>query len=170
MINDTARPVPSWAAFTARAIPWALLPWCLWRLPFAVDFTMGTIDPAAPAMPWWGGVYVVGLSVLSEGLALLTLGLVRGWGETFPAWVPVLGARRVPPWAAIVPGALGGLVLTVALWGSFLRGLLHVGGYDLVRFANGWWEALATVCVAPGMLWGPAVLALTWAYHRRRRA
>ncbi|MGW2681256.1 hypothetical protein [Streptomyces sp. NPDC001436] len=47
------------------------------------------------------------LSVLSECLALPTLGLVRSWGETVPRWIPHLGGRRVPPLAAVVPALLG---------------------------------------------------------------
>ncbi|MER5873740.1 hypothetical protein [Streptomyces sp. NPDC002044] len=46
---DTERPVPRWAVRTARAIPFVLLPHCLWRLPFAFGFDMGMIDPNAAA-------------------------------------------------------------------------------------------------------------------------
>ncbi|MCF2434810.1 hypothetical protein LV779_08895 [Streptomyces thinghirensis] len=33
---------------------------------------------------------------MSEALALLTLGLVRPWGEVVPRRVPLLGGRPVP--------------------------------------------------------------------------
>ncbi|MFD8983077.1 hypothetical protein [Streptomyces sp. NPDC059564] len=164
---DTERSVPRWAVITARAIPWVLLPQCLWRLPFAFDFDMGLIDPNAPAWVWWAVPYVFGLSVLSEALALLGLGLVRGWGEVAPVWLPVIGGKRVPPFVAIVPATLGGLVLT-ALWGSVLLSWLHVPGFHGLGYSSGWWEALAMVCVAPGMLWGPMLLALTHGYYVRR--
>ncbi|MGW6982239.1 hypothetical protein ACWGE1_22845 [Streptomyces sp. NPDC054932] len=165
--HGTERPVPRWALITARAVPLVLLPHCLWRLPFAFDFDMGLIDPNAPAWVWWAVPYVFGLSVLSEALAFLSLGLVRGWGEVVPARLPVIGGKRIPPIAAIVPAALGGLVLT-ALWGSMLLAWLDVAGVHALGYSSGWWEALATVCIAPSMLWGPMVLALTYGYYVRR--
>jgi hypothetical protein len=32
------------------------------------------------------------------------------------------------------------------------------------------WYALATAAYAPALCWGPLLLAVTWAYWRRRRA
>ncbi|MFJ9461432.1 hypothetical protein ACIRST_40975 [Kitasatospora sp. NPDC101447] len=167
-LGDTERPVPRWALRLARALPFVVLPHCLWRLPFAVDFRMGTIDPAAPAFTWWATPYVIGLSVLTEALALLTLGLVSGWGEVFPSWVPFLRGRRVPRLAAVAPAVLGGLAL-VALFDPMPLAWLGVLGFEEVAYSNGWWQALARVCTSPSMLWGPIVLALACAYHHRRR-
>ncbi|KAA2264305.1 hypothetical protein F0L68_07745 [Solihabitans fulvus] len=164
---STERPVPRWAVVTARAIPFVVLPQSLWRLPFAFGFTMGMVEPNAPAMPEWAPYYVFGLSLLSEGLALLSFGLVRGWGEVVPAWLPLIGGKRVPPFAAIVPAAVGGLALTV-LWGGQLPARFHLLGLSRVGFANGWWDALATVCSSPLTLWGPMLLAVTFAYYQRR--
>lgn len=165
-LGDTERPVPVWALRLAKVLPFVVLPHCLWRLPFAVDFHMGMIDPAAPAAPWWVPFYVVGLSVLTEALALLTTGLVSGWGEVVPRWVPFVGGRRVVPLAAVIPAVLGGLAL-VAMFD--LYPLAWAGVLPEVGFSNGWWMALARLCISPAMLWGPIVLALAWAYYRRRR-
>ncbi|MYS82034.1 hypothetical protein GTZ85_17920 [Streptomyces sp. SID5474] len=166
---DTERPVPRWAVVTARAIPFVLLPQCLWRLPYAFDFKMGMIDPNSPAMPpwYWAVPYVFGLSVLTEALALLAFGLVRPWGEVAPAWLPIIGGKRIPPLAAIIPATIGGLVLT-AVWGSALLAWLHVPGLHALGYSNGWWELLAKVCIIPATLWGPMLLALTYAYYVRR--
>ncbi|MCX4748849.1 hypothetical protein OG455_25600 [Kitasatospora sp. NBC_01287] len=84
----------------ARAIPLLLLPWCLWRLPFAFGFQMGLLPNSPQPWHWWHIGYVFGLT---------------------------------PP-----------------------------------SYANGWWAALAAAGIAPGMLWGPAVLTLTHAYYVRR--
>lgn len=54
-LGDTERPVPAWALRLAKALPFVVLPHCLWRLPFAVDFRMGMLDPA-PRRPSPGGV------------------------------------------------------------------------------------------------------------------
>ncbi|THA28175.1 hypothetical protein [Streptomyces sp. A1547] len=165
--QGTEHPVPRWADITAHAIPLLLLPQCLWRLPYAFDFNMGLIDPNAPEWVWWAVPYVFGLSIVSEALALLSFGLVRGWGEAAPRWLPAIGGKRIPPFAAIVPAALGGLGAT-AFWAPTLLHWFHVPGFDGLGFSNIWWEILAKVCIAPGMLWGPLVLALTYAYYVRR--
>ncbi|WP_018347459.1 hypothetical protein [Longispora albida] len=162
----TARPVPVWANRVAHAIPLILLPHCLWRLPFAWGFEMGMIGDEQ-AMPWWAPVYVVALSVVSEALALLSFGLVRVWGEVVPGWVPLLGGRRIPPYVAVVPAVLGSLA-AIALWGQEV--LAWFGFAEgLAGFENIWWQVLAQVCITPGILWGPLVLALTVAYVIRRR-
>ncbi|GAA2842698.1 hypothetical protein GCM10010505_77190 [Kitasatospora aburaviensis] len=31
-----------------------------------------------------------------EGLTLLTLGLVRPWGEVTPRWIPLIGGKLLP--------------------------------------------------------------------------
>ncbi|MGK5640925.1 hypothetical protein ACSNOK_21810 [Streptomyces sp. URMC 126] len=166
--SGTERPVPAWADTLAHAIPLLLLPQCLWRLPFAFDFRMGMVDPNAPGWVWWTVPYVFGLSVVSEALALLSFGLVRGWGEVVPAWIPVVGGKRVPPFAAIVPATLGGLGAT-AFWTPTLLHWLRVPGFtDGVGFSSTGWDVLAKVCVLPGMTWGPLVLVLTYAYYVRR--
>jgi hypothetical protein len=164
--SDTAQPVPRWALRTAYALPWLLLPTCLWRLPFAFHFDMGQLNDA-PVSPLWISIpYVFGLSVLTEVAALLSIGLVRGWGEVVPSWIPVIGGRRVPPMAAVVPAVVGGLLLTaVSVW----MVLSWVGISDSMAYENGWWQALAKVCITPTALWGPMVLALAYSYHLRRR-
>ncbi|MGA5046991.1 hypothetical protein [Streptomyces arboris] len=171
-VGDTERPVPRWATRLAYALPLLLLPACLWRLPFAVHFTMGqeAQEGGLPAV-WVSIPYVLGLSVLTESVAILTIGLVRGWGEVAPAWIPVIGGRRVRPMAAVVPAALGGLILTFLFTAVPLGGGRHLtlyGVIDSVGYSNGAWNALATVCVTPLAAWGPITIALAIAYYRRR--
>ncbi|WP_051866390.1 hypothetical protein [Streptosporangium roseum] len=104
--------------------------------------------------------------MLTELVALLSIGLVRGWGEVVPSWIPVIGGRRVPPMAAVVPAVVGGLLLTaISVW----MALTWVGVSDGVAYENAWWQALARVCITPVALWGPIVLAPAYAYHVRRR-
>ncbi|KOU14106.1 hypothetical protein ADK52_37175 [Streptomyces sp. WM6372] len=164
--HHTERPVPPWASITAHAIPLLLLPQCLWRLPFAFGFEMGLdADGAMPSSLWVSVPYVFGLSLITEGLALLSLGLVRGWGEVAPAWLPFIGGKRIAPFAAIIPASLGGLSATV-FWAPVLLSWFGVG--DAAGFSSGGWQILARLCIAPGMLWGPLVLVLTYAYYTRR--
>ncbi|MEU7744290.1 hypothetical protein [Nonomuraea sp. NPDC049158] len=135
-------------------------------MPFAFPFDMGQLNDA-PLSPLWITIpYVFGLSVLTELAALLSIGLVRGWGEVVPNWIPVIGGRRVPPMAAVPPAVVGGLLLTaVSVW----MALTWIGVSGRMAYENGWWQALAMVCITPLALWGPIVLALAYAYHVRRR-
>ncbi|MFG2717926.1 hypothetical protein ACGFW5_06420 [Streptomyces sp. NPDC048416] len=170
-VSDTERPVPRWAMRLAYALPLLLLPSCLWRLPFAAHFAMGQAHDGG--MPPYGVSipYVLGLSVLSEVTAILGIGLVRGWGEVAPAWIPVIGGRRIRPLAAVVPALVGGLILTflftdVPLGGR--RRLTPYGIIETVEYTNNAWQTLATVCIAPTAVWGPIIIALAIAYYRRR--
>lgn len=163
--SGTGRPVPRWAERVAHAIPLVLLPQCLWRLPFAFGYDMGT-DTGSIGSLWISVPYIFGLGLLTEALALLSFGLVRGWGEVVPSWVPLLGGRRVRPAAALIPAVAGGLGAT-ALFGPFTLGAVGVLSFD--GFDNGAWELLFRACVLPVGLWGPLVLALAFHYWRRRR-
>ncbi|MFF1906479.1 hypothetical protein [Kitasatospora sp. NPDC058218] len=167
-VGDTARPVPRWAIRCARLVPLLVLPSCLWRLPFAFDYEMGQVYAVHQPWHWWVILYVFGLSLLSEGLAYLSFGLVARWGEVAPSWLPLVGGRRIPPFAAIVPATLGGLALVV-LWDPLPLALLHIGGVPLVEYSSGWWKALAAAATLPLTLWGPLLLAVTYAYYLRRR-
>ncbi|GGO47159.1 hypothetical protein [Streptomyces lasiicapitis] len=159
--------MPLWAERTARLIPLIGLPVCLWRLPIGVDFMMGMDASPTPWNRWASVSYVLALSLLSEAFALLCRGLVRPWGETVPGWVPMLGGRRIPPFAVIVPGTLGGLLFT-ALLVDWVLCTFHVAGFSDVPYTNVWWQLLASTVSGLIALWGPLVLALTYAYYQRR--
>lgn len=170
--SDTERPVPRWAMRAAYALPLLLLPSCLWRLPFALHFDMGQVQDKEMPAYWISIPYVLTLSVLSEVIAILCIGLVRRWGEVAPAWVPFIGGKRVRPLAAAIPALLGGLVLTLAFSAVPLSGDRHLtffGVVDGVGYANDGWRMLATLCVTPTAVWGPIVIALAIAYYRRTR-
>ncbi len=52
---------------------------------------------------WLSVPYVLTLSVLSEVIALLAIGLVRGWGEVVPRWIPFLGGLSLTALFSSVP-------------------------------------------------------------------
>ncbi len=93
------RPVPRWASVAAHLVAFTTLPSALWRLPLVFGFSMGALEPSgAPVhVTGWESVYILGLSVVSEAAALLTLGLVKPWGERAPQWFPLIGGRRLRP-------------------------------------------------------------------------
>jgi hypothetical protein len=162
----TERPVPRWAYRLAHAIPLMTLPSGLWRFGLVGGSSMGILVDGRPAYLVGAGekVYVVFLSLFSEAVALIAFGLVKSWGEVAPRWIPLIGGRRVNPYAAIVPATLGGLSL-IAIW-TF--GFRDVFTDHFIPFSSPAWKTLMIACYAPLQLWGPALLVLTCAYYRRR--
>ncbi|MFI1448906.1 hypothetical protein [Streptomyces virginiae] len=167
--------VPRWARICAFAIPFTVLPSGLWRLGLLfVDHSSAD----SGQLPHWLPleVYVVTLSVVSELLAFTAIGLVAAWGEVLPRWIPVLGGRRIPMAAAVVPAALGAVALT-GLW-TVLALVTQVAGTtlqgdpvptDFPSEVGGWSALWFYVCYAPLVLWGPLLGVVTVAYWRRRR-
>lgn len=141
----------------------------LWRMAMAVGIPVGASDEIRRqhyGFPGWGTVYVFGLTFLLVGLALLTLGLVQRWGEIVPRWIPWVGARRVPPLAAVVPAVAGAIALTL-LWVSTFS---HVGTIWALYGLEGAERVLMLACYGPLLLWGPLLAAVTVSYRRRHRA
>ncbi|MFE2167429.1 hypothetical protein ACFXB3_20565 [Streptomyces sp. NPDC059447] len=167
--------VPRYARIAAAAIPFTVLPSCVWRLGLLfVDHSAADSGTLPDWLPL--DVYVVILSVFSELLAFTALGLVAAWGEVVPRRIPFLGGRRIPVAAAVVPAALGALALT-ALW-TVLAAVTQLAGTtiqgdpipaDFPSEAGGWSAVWFYVCYAPLLLWGPLLGVVTVAYWRRRR-
>ncbi|MFJ3832934.1 hypothetical protein ACIPWI_34015 [Streptomyces sp. NPDC090046] len=164
-------PVPRWAVRAAHAIPLCVLPSGLWRVALVLGLAGYDADHQWAA---WERPYVIGLSLVSEGLALLALGLVRPWGEVVPRWVPGLRGRRIPIPAVVIPAALGAALITMLCAYAVLN---QIFGFVEPMNENGdvgptsgpaaWalWTAYA-----PLLAWGPLLAILTVAYYRRRRA
>jgi hypothetical protein len=164
----TERPVPRWTYRLAHVIPLLTLPSGLWRLGLAAGWSMGMVDDVGRpiGVHGWEVWYVIGLSVFAELVALTAFGLVKPWGEVAPRWLPFIGGRRVAPAAAIIPATIGGLAL-IAIWTFAFR---DVFSPEFLPFGSDAAAALMISCYAPLNLWGPALLILTWAYYRRRKA
>ncbi|MFE6783829.1 hypothetical protein ACFVFF_16385 [Streptomyces sp. NPDC057680] len=157
--------VPRWAVLAAHAVPLVTLPSGLWRLALVAGFPV-TQDAGWRSMGVGESVYVVSLSVVSELLAFLTLGLVRSWGEVFPRWMPFLGGRRVNP-AAATGAALAGAagLCAIAAWGAYAA-YADLGPGIPSTPAQ---DALLAVCYAPLLAWPVLLAAVAVAYRRRRR-
>jgi hypothetical protein len=168
VVRRDGRPTPRWAVRTAHLIALLTLPSGLWRIAIALGFSVGMLENGLPVqMPGWERAYVVGLSVVSEAVALLSLGLVRPWGEVVPGWIPLIGGRRVPPLVAVVPATAGAVAL-ILIW-TFATVNVLDPARNTLEFSSGWWKGLLVACYLPLLLWGPLLLALTWSYSRRRR-
>ncbi|MGW4294470.1 hypothetical protein ACWEH1_15650 [Micromonospora chersina] len=163
-VHRGAGPAPAWAVRVAHLIPLVVLPSGLWRIALVAGLPIGASAYGVPVRPGLGeSVYIVSLSLVSEGLALLSFGLVRPWGEVFAGWLPLVGGRPVPPRFAVTAATTGAVALTL-IWGYAAWGVV-VNGNDLAFTPPGF--ALLLACYAPLMLWGPLLLLLALTYHRR---
>ena len=158
------RPVPRWAHTVAHLIPLTTLPSGLWRIGIASGLSLGMLDHGEPLhIGGWESVYLVCLSLVIEGLALLAFGLIRPWGERAPQRFPVIGGRRLPPRGVTAAAASGALLVTCI---ALLFFLPHDNISTMEATDAG--LAVAVACYAPLLLWGPLLGALTIAYYRRR--
>ncbi|MFE7516086.1 hypothetical protein ACFU8I_33350 [Streptomyces sp. NPDC057540] len=167
MTRENARPdVPRWARAAATGAALTNVPSALWRLAIAVGIPVGLAPSEYERMgaPGWGSLFLLALSLVSEVLAFLTLGLVRSWGETWPRWIPYLRGRRVPVLAATVTAGLGALATTV--YGA----LFVYTSFHARMDASTWGTWLLDIAYAPLILWGPLLAAVTVHYYRRRTA
>jgi hypothetical protein len=155
-----------WAVAVAVCVPvlFALTRWA-WALGVPLGIDAGFFREGQTSGLWWRGA---ALATLAVGGAFLTLGLIRGWGDVFPRWLPVLAGKRVPPALAIVPGALVAVIVTAAglmFVRQALTGTFTIGE-TIGRFRENW-AVLGPELLWP--LWGVALAAATLAYYYRTR-
>jgi hypothetical protein len=165
-----APPPPRWAIRTAHLTVLCVLPSTLWRLALAAGVPLGYTAAVLRQdydAPGWGTLYMIALSLLSESLAFLTLGLVRPWGEVVPRWLPFLGGRPVIPKLAVTAAAIGATLLFLLFAALPLAQWLLLDRLD--DGLHGAHLALMQACYLPLMAWGPLLAAVTLSYHRRHR-
>ncbi|MFC9594070.1 hypothetical protein ACFTUC_30365 [Streptomyces sp. NPDC056944] len=159
--------VPRWAVLAAHAVPLIVLPSSIWRVALTFGAPVARVDDPTLGL----AAYQLGLTVLAELLAFLTLGLVREWGEVFPRWLPFLGGRPVGArgaTSAALAGAFGLVVLTC--WFTYVV-YAGVGEYSPVAHIEGpLQETLLYACYLPLVAWAPLLTAVAVAYRRRRRS
>ncbi|WP_213453399.1 hypothetical protein [Rhizomonospora bruguierae] len=149
-----------WAVGVAAVIPllYAVTRFA-WLAGIPLGMSRANLDDLRHSGAVWAGA---GLGAFAVVGALLTLGLARRWGETFPRWTPGLGGRRVPVGLAVVPAALVALLVT-----SASLALLVAPGFRDLLTGGGDWAGTAPILLWPA--WGPALGAAALAYHLRRR-
>lgn len=184
-MTSTFRPelIPTWAKIAAWAVPFTTVPSITWRLEGAVDGLVSggnaCFEPAST--PLGEKIYIVALlPIVQLSLALLTLGLIRPWGEVFPRWIPGVGGRRVPIAFAVglamfgvlalsvmILGQLGGERMLDELWAALGRDHPPGGSELPAGCEKPGWEIMRWY--VPMILWPPLLFAVTMHYLRRRR-
>lgn len=155
-----------WARRAAVLCVLTTVPSGVWRVAMTVEIPVGvdgTYRREHFPFPGWGTAYVFGLTLLRIGLAALTLGLTRPWGEMRPRWIPSVGGKRVPRLAAVIPAGVGALALTL-LWASTLSNLEDIFAlYGLERTER----VVVGACYARLLRWGPLLASVTVSYAWR---
>ncbi|MFI7593060.1 hypothetical protein [Micromonospora sp. NPDC049359] len=147
-----------WAAGIAAIIP---LTYAAIRFAWTAGIPLGISREFLTEMQDSGLVWAgFGLAAFATAGAILTLGLVQRWGETFPRWMVGLAGRRVPVKLAVVPATLVAISVTAASLGLLSNPQFWelTGGTSLTGAPMLLWP-----------LWGVALGAATYAYHLRRR-
>ncbi|ONI68419.1 hypothetical protein BWI15_36105 [Kribbella sp. ALI-6-A] len=155
---ELARRWGFWATVVAALcpMPYALLR-MTWLLPSPIGLGVQASDlEAQPGIRLFG----LGLGLIALTSGIVTLGLIRPWGEIWPRWVPFLAGQPVALKAALIPAA------TAAT-------LLLVGSVSLVPMLWVPEESLLTnvghLLLFPFPLWGASLALATAAYYYRRR-
>lgn len=117
-----------------------LTPWPIFGAEAAADMPTRILGLALSSGSWFALV--------------LTIGLIRPWGEVFPRWIPFLAGRRVPVAAAAVPGGIVAAMLCFAAVPFLMQAAL--GG------------SIEMTLIFPCWLWGPALALAVWGYIGHR--
>ena len=145
--------VATWIA-VAGPLPYALL-----RMTWLTPWPSGLPEAGdlEPQMRLFG----LGLGFAALGGAVLTLGLIRPWGEVWPRWVPALHGRPVPVRVPVLAGGLVAVALIAASPAILAMGVDQLRDGDL--------HDAALTLVFPTLPWGLALGAAVAGYAYRRR-
>lgn len=147
------------AVFVAMAVP---LVYAVSRVAMALGSPIGVPQSFYDEMKGTGVIFgELFMASLATIAAVLSLGLVRRWGETFPRWVWFRAGERVPPQLAIIPSS----IMSVVIMSAGVSGVrsLMIDGIDAQA-----WAITGPQLLWP--LWGLALAVATYAYYLRRRS
>ncbi|WP_229750461.1 hypothetical protein [Paenibacillus nasutitermitis] len=152
--RNTAARWGKWATYTAFILPFA---YSIMRWLWALGIPFG-IDQEALRSLHETGLWLAGAALASIGACggLLTLGLIKRWGEIFPRWMIGLSGKPVPLALAIVPASIVAVFITTC--GLTVIHMHAKNGFGLLLDPMAWWP-----------IWGIALGTGTLAYYYRRR-
>ncbi|MFJ4095283.1 hypothetical protein ACIPYS_27150 [Kitasatospora sp. NPDC089913] len=151
---------PSWSGYAAVALS---LPYPVVKLAWECGSDVGITRPELIHGLRGGWVPVVPALVGT----VLSLALVRPWGRVVPRRVPVVGGARVPRLLVLGPASFGVALLSQVGPAAFTAGVRHYFGPGKAStddFGLRPWVPLTFYTC--WLLWGVALGAATWEYHR----
>ncbi|WP_134686599.1 hypothetical protein [Brevibacillus migulae] len=157
MASSSAQRWGRWVTYIAILAP---AYYDITRLAWLFGIPLGITEELFQSLQNSGAVWAgAGLALVSITGAILTHGLIKPWGETFPRWFPYWAGKRVPVALAVVPAGLVSILLTVTgiqfVIEIFLSG----------DFQN--WGATTPLLLFP--IWGIALGGAVIFYFGRRR-
>ncbi|HZG17048.1 MAG TPA: hypothetical protein VE710_18835 [Candidatus Bathyarchaeia archaeon] len=157
MASSSAQRWGRWATYVAILAPaYYDITRIAWLLGIPLGVTEELFQSLQKSDAVWAGA---GLALVSIVGAILTHGLIKPWGETFPRWFPFWAGKRVPVALAVVPAGLVSILLTVT-------GIQVVIQFILTGdFQN--WGATTPLLFLP--IWGIALGGATIFYFYRRQ-
>ncbi|HJQ08568.1 MAG TPA: hypothetical protein VJ836_03765 [Candidatus Saccharimonadales bacterium] len=171
--KQTAKSVSNvirWGHIATYIAVLAPLPYGLTRLAWALGIPLG-IDQDILTQPLTARIGEAALASLAIGGSVVTLGLIRPWGDIWPRWIPLLAGRRIP---ITIPALIGGLIAILITTGALALVRIEIMGYLGLRVVpatpptiTGW------AAGSPGWLWpfwGIALGVASLAYYYRRRS
>ncbi|MER6949778.1 hypothetical protein ABT294_37765 [Nonomuraea sp. NPDC000554] len=171
--------VAAWLARWGRVVTYVAVgaPWAyasmrvLWALDVPIGTEQALLDLINSGNGGGNGTRIMELSLAGMCAcgSLLTVGLIRRWGEVWPRWVPGLAGGRVPPAFPIAFAGVTAFSLT-ATGLSWSRGFYRVVADGFVSDLDGY--RIDAVYYLPGpafLVWGVALGVAAFAYYHRRR-
>jgi len=164
--------VKRWGRYAAVIAALAPIPYAITRFAWALDIPLGVdrgfiqefsqLNPSAHVTEWVFGFLCV-------GGGLLTLGLIRPWGEVFPRWFPGIGGKNVPVLLAVIPALCVAVPVTAA---GFVFAFAYVGVIAGLIPPDGMPQNTIHGTIGPMVFWVPwgvGLGAAAIAYYYRRR-
>lgn len=149
--------VPRGIRAAAWAVPAIVLPSAVWRLNAVID-----PNPACDMGRAWEPAYIVGLSVVSFGAALLTLGLVQPWGERLHYRV----VTAIASLGVLVVGFVTAFGVLNPIFEWTRPPALRPGCVAPTELEGAW---VVYAAYTPLVLWAPLLAIVTVHHYRRRR-
>ncbi len=147
--------VTRWGRWVTIAAACGPLPYALIRLTWLTPWPYGFSHAELVAHPEMR-LFGVSLGLAALAGSVLTIGLIRPWGEVFPRWIPWLRGRTVP---VLLPTAIALVVGTA----------VTVAGKSFLQMVLAEPEHWGLLFVFPFPIWGPLLIAAAAAYYLRRR-
>lgn len=162
------KPPQRWAEVAAWVSALAGLAPVIWRmhmLAWGAGWDLAAEFRSDPVLV----AYVLGLCVIEGAACLAVLGLIRPWGEVWPAWLPWLGGRRIPPRFVLSVAGLGAAAVTIILVvvGAGVISLTLQGMSNPVLQVHGWHRAFMLGHYLVWPLWPIGLWVAIVGYARR---